>query len=568
LQGLPLAWLDQLGNSAMSRMGLSGDLLFGGQWQASSAESLQLRASFERSSGDLLLQTNDARGGSLRAGLKEAQLLVTAEGDRLTASLRWDSLHAGQAQADFSTRLLRQGDAWTWPQDAPLTGKLRAKLPPLVDWARLAPPGWRLRGTLEASADLSGTRGAPKWHGSVLGQELAVSSVADGIDFSKGTLRANIEGQRLEIVDFLIGGAGAKDPGLLSVKGMVEWLPPTGPTPAVSSRLRMVLDMQADSLRVSAAADRRLVLSGQLNARLANARLSVRGALKADQALFVLPEDTAPTLGDDVVVRSKNPAPTRSTQASMPAAGALLGLTPDILLSLDLGDRFRVRGQGLSTRLGGKIELHSGVDNAGVPRLTGELRTLSGSYKAYGQNLTIEEGVLRFDGAYDNPTLDILAIRPNLQQRVGVRISGKALSPVVQLYADPDLPEAEKLSWLVLGRSAANGGSEAALLQQAALSLLGDKGKGPSGGLARSLGFDELSIGSSANGSATGSNATDTTVTLGKHLARNFYVAYEHGLSSAVGTFYIFYELSRQFTVRAQTGEKSAVDLIFTLRYD
>jgi len=149
---------------------------------------------------------------------------------------------------------------------------------------------------------------------------------------------------------------------------------------------------------------------------------------------------------------------------------------------------------------------------------------------------------------------------------------------VVRLYADPDLPDAEKLSWLVLGRSAANGGSEAAMLQQAALSLLGDKGKGPSGGLAQSLGFDELSIGSSANtntnsnsnsnSNAIGSNAADTTVTLGKHVSRNFYVAYERGLTSAVGTFYIFYELSRKFTVRAQTGEQSAIDLIFTLRYD
>jgi translocation and assembly module TamB len=449
-----------------------------------------------------------------------------------------------------------------------LTGTLRAKLSPLVDWARLAPPGWRLRGTLEASADLSGTRGAPQWHGSVLGQELAVSSVADGLDFSKGTLRAKIEGQRLEIVDFTISGAGGKDAGLLSATGSVDWLPPTGPDASMSSRLRMALDVQADALRVSAAADRRLVLSGQLNARLADERLTVRGALKADQALFVLPEDTAPTLGDDVVMRSKTPVPLRSLQTATPAVSTRLGLTPDILLSLDLGERFRVRGHGLSTRLGGKLELRSGVDKAGVPRLTGELRAVSGTYKAYGQNLTIEQGVLRFDGAYDNPTLDILAIRPNLQQRVGVRINGKALSPVVQLYADPDLPDAEKLSWLVLGRSAANGGSEAALLQQAALSLLGDKGRGPSGGLARRFGFDELSIGSSANSNASGGNVTDTTVTLGKHLARNFYVAYEHGLSSAVGTFYIFYELSRQFTVRAQTGEKSAVDLIFTLRYD
>ena len=571
LQGLPLSWLDQLSGNPINRVGLGGDLLFGGKWQASSAEVLQLHASLERSSGDLLLLPDDAKADALRAGLKQAQLLVTANGERLAASLRWDSQNAGQVQADFSTLLQRHGDSWSWPIDAPLTGTLRAALPPIADWSRLAPPGWRLRGTVEGSAELSGTRGAPQWHGTLQARDLALSSVADGINFSKGSLHAMIEGQRLEIVDFTIGGAGASDAGVLTAKGSVDWLPAATPAANLSSRLRMALDVQADALNVSTAADRRLVLSGQLSASLVDALLTLRGALKADQALFVLPEDTSPTIGDDVIVRSKGTPLTRVAPPSAPSPSARVGVTPDILVSLDLGERFRVRGHGLNTRLGGKLDLRSGVEHARVPRLSGELHTVGGVYKAYGQNLNIEDGVLRFDGPYDNPVLDILAIRPNLQQRVGVRISGMALSPVVRLYADPDLPEAEKLSWLVLGRSAANGGSEAAVLQQAALSLLGSKGAGASGGVARSLGLDELSIGSSAtsaNSNVIGGSATDTTVKLGKHVAQNFYVAYERGLTSAMGTFYIFYELSRQFTVRAQTGEKSAVDLIFTLRYD
>ena len=39
-------------------------------------------------------------------------------------------------------------------------------------------------------------------------------------------------------------------------------------------------------------------------------------------------------------------------------------------------------------------------------------------------------------------------------------------------------------------------------------------------------------------------------------------------LANTVGSLSIFYDLSRRFTLRAQTGEQSAVDLIFTLRYD
>nr|MBP6853809.1 translocation/assembly module TamB domain-containing protein [Rhodoferax sp.] len=187
-------------------------------------------------------------------------------------------------------------------------------------------------------------------------------------------------------------------------------------------------------------------------------------------------------------------------------------------------------------------------------------------YKAYGQLLDIEQGVMRFTGAYDNPVLDIIAVRPNLVQRVGVQITGSAFAPRVRLFSEPELPDAEKLAWLVLGRSGANGGAEAAVLQQAAMALLGRNGQGLSGGLANALGLDELSFAGAA--SRTDGTTAGATVTLGKRISRDFYVAYERSLAGTLGTISIFYDLSRRFTLRASTGEQSAIDLIFTIRYD
>jgi translocation and assembly module TamB len=327
----------------------------------------------------------------------------------------------------------------------------------------------------------------------------------------------------------------------------------------------MDLVAEAQSLRMSTRADRRLVVSGHVSAQLADARLAINGSLKAMEALFILPDDSTPRLGDDVRVRVRGAqggtvlAPAVSTQAG-------LRLVPDVAITLDLGDSFEVRGRGLNTRLAGSLELRSNADTKQVPRLTGSLRTVRGTYKAYGQQLAIEEGVLRFSGPFDNPSLDILALRPNLQQRVGVQVNGTALAPVVRLYADPDLPDSEKLAWLVLGRSAANGGAESALLQQAAMALLGGSGPGITARLAQSLGLDELSMGSGAN-NADGTT-TGATVRLGKRLSRDFYVTYESSMADTLGTLYIFYDLSRRLTLRAQSGQQSAVDLIFTLRYD
>lgn len=571
LTDLPVGWLEAFSPMSLNQMGLRGNVVLGGQWDVQNNGALQVRAHLERSDGDLqLLGEND--DALMSAGIRVARLDVFNEGDRLSAKLRWDSERAGQLQADFATRLVYSDGTWVWPTDAPLSGQLKAQLPRVGAWSVLAPPGWRMRGTLDADATLAGSRTRPLWRGQLSANDLALRSVVDGIDFSGGTLRARLDGERLDIEAFTLQGAGGSNGGLLSASGFVQWgAAADGQQAPLLERLRMEMDATAKGLRVSARSDRRLALSGNLSARLVATKLSIRGALKADQALFVMPEDSAPRLGDDVVVRKPAPATsTASPRASATATANSGQIQPDLVVTLDLGSDFRVRGNGLTTLLEGSVELRTSSRNM-APNLIGTLRTAQGTYKAYGQQLDIEEGVLRFAGPYNNPSLDILAIRPNLTQRVGVQISGTALSPVVRLYADPDLPESEKLAWLVLGRSGANGGAESAMLQQAALALLGNKA-GASGGIADAFGLDEISVRGAGDADTTSTSGTTTatgaTVTLGKRISRDFYVAYERSLASTVGTLSIFYDLSRRFTLRGQTGEQSAVDLIFTLRYD
>ena len=571
LQGVPQGWLEMLGSAQLANMGLRGDMVFDGDWDVVAADTLKVSASLVRRSGDITVQAGtDGGGAGINAGVREARVTLHANGNALRLSARWDSERAGLVQGDFSTTISSGSEGWRWTADAPLTGSLRAQLPQVGVWSMLAPPGWRIRGTLDANIALVGTRQAPQWSGTLNADSLALRSIADGIEFSNGRLRTTLRGQRLDINEFSLQGAtgGGGSGGLLSAKGFAQWLPRgTGATSALS-QIRIELEAQAQALRVTARADRRLAVSGNLQAKLLDAKLEVRGALRADQALFILPDENSPSLGNDVVVRSASrSAATPPGRMEEPApASNNIRIVPDVAITLDMGPDFRVQGRGLITRLEGTLNLASSAATSGVPRLSGNLRTVRGSYRAYGQQLDIEEGVLRFTGPYNNPALDILAIRPNLTVRVGVQISGTALSPRVRLYADPEMPEAEKLAWLVLGRSAANGGAESAVLQQAALALLGGRGQGLSGGLSQALGLDELSLrGSTSNADGTTSAAA---VTLGKRLSRNFYVAYERSMAGTLGTVYIFYELSRRFTLRAQTGAQSTIDLIFTVPYD
>jgi len=564
LTGLPLAWIELLAGPQMAGAGLGGNLLLDGQWEATLSDTLRLKATLARSSGDISVQAETVQGVPTRmaAGVKEARLSLVNEGEALTLLARWDSERAGTADGQLRTRLARApadaGGGWLWPADAPLSGQLRAQLPRIGVWSVLAPPGWRLRGSLGTDVTISGTRATPQLAGELQANDLALRSVVDGIEFGNGRLRAQLDGTRMRINEFSLQGAGDKGTGgSLTARGEAGW---------IDGQPQVQLEARLERLRASIRTDRQLTVSGDVQANLKGAQTELTGKLVVDQARIILPDEGTPQLGEDVVVRT-----TRGSASGQKAPAQTSGASADrdarpvkLALQLGLGNDFRIQGKGIDTRIRGTLSLYG--ESLREPRLTGTVNTAGGQYRAYGQRLDVEQGVLRFTGPLDNPALDILAIRPNLTQRVGVQITGTALLPRVRLYAQPELPDAEKLSWLVVGRASASGGAEAALLQQAALALLGSKSGGMSGGLASSLGLDELSFrGASSNADGT---TTQGAVTLGKRFSRNFYAAYERSISGALGTLYVFYDLSQRFTVRAQTGQQSAVDLIFTVPYD
>lgn len=551
LQGLPMAWVELLAGPQAAGSSLVGDLVFDGEWQVQLGATPRIFASLARSRGDVSLLAETAEGASTRitAGVREARVTVRTEGERVTATLRWDSERGGTADGEASTRLVRGGNTgWAWPADAPVSGSLHARLPRIGVWSLLAPPGWRLRGSLAADVQLAGNRGSPQLTGGIAADDLALRSVADGVELQGGRLRARLDGQRVILDAFELHGPGASG-GSLRATGEGR-LGPNGP----EANMQATLDRLRASLRV----DRQVTVSGQVAASRGADGTRLSGRLRIDEALLLLPDVSTPKLGDDVVVRNAaGPVTVRDAREK-----ALDARTPPqqlkVDLVVDLGQDFRLRGKGIDTRLRGELALSG--NSLSAPRLEGTIRTVGGEYEAYGQRLDIERGVIRFNGPADNPALDILAIRPNLSQRVGVMVTGTAFFPYVRLYAEPDLPEAEKLSWLVTGRPAPATGAESALVQQAALAFLAGRSGSGKKGIAASLGLDELSFRRDAS--------EGPSITLGKRFGRNFYAAYERSLAGAVGTLSIFYDVTRNLTVRGQAGERSAIDLIYTFTFD
>lgn len=610
--GIPLAWVDafSLGDDdpPLEAAGISGDLSFNARWNLDTlGKDLKADLTVERAAGDLRLAVDDGSsttviqttgptatraggtrtrqigGAGMRSRIKDMHLNVQAQGSQVNAKLLWDSERAGKLSADLRTQLSYQQDGWTLPTTAPLSGQLHANMPDMGLWSLFAPPGWRIQGSLAADASISGTLQDPKWQGDIKADGLNIVSLLDGVDLRDGILRAKLQGTRLDITELrLKGGKGSQarilgysgnltrapeDGGQLTGSGYAQFTPPgTG----AESGLSMNLQAKASKLQVLVRADRQVSVSGDLKARLEQGQFTLRGDLTVDRASIILPEESAPSLDKDVVVRSaasrkaeEEERRRSEQQARKEQTRATPRKVPDILVKLDMGRDFALQGFGITTRLLGQLEVRGASYIGGPPSVTGEIRTEEGRYRAWGQSLNVETGLIRFNGPYNNPSLDILALRPNIAVKAGVQVLGTASAPRVLLYSDPALPDAEKLSWVVMGRDPASGGASSALLQQAAMALLAG-GNSSSGKIAGSLGLDEVGF----KGGGDGTDAAGAALTMGKRISDKLYLTYEQSLSGAMGIIYIFYDLSRSVTLRAQTGMTSAMDIVYTVRKD
>jgi translocation and assembly module TamB len=209
-------------------------------------------------------------------------------------------------------------------------------------------------------------------------------------------------------------------------------------------------------------------------------------------------------------------------------------------------------------------------------RLTGTVRVAQGTYTGFGQRLQIERGTLVFSGPVDNPAIDVVAFRRYLPVEAGVAITGTAKVPRVALVSRPDVPDPEKLSWLVLGTGSdtSRSGQQSAALSAAAATLLASADPGARApGIASTFGLDVLSIrtgqiGSTNESGSAGASAQDSIVTLGKRITDRLFVSYEQTLRGLTNLVRLQYEITERLSVRIKAGTENAIDLLWTVRYE
>jgi translocation and assembly module TamB len=551
--GVPMNYLAQASDAM--RQNVRGDLTLGAQWaidlRAPTAAGAvpQLAGSVHvfREKGDLI--AGDI--SPIALGLRQLDLRADVAGGALRSQFALDGTRIGTANVDATAQLL-QGRV---DNDSPLKLTANASLASL-SWVSplLGQPGLEVDGALRLAINGTGTVGAPTLNGNIEGDGLAVRWPDQGVRLRNGQLRAQLAGDQLQLQRLTLEG----NSGRATADGFVRF---------AGGAATMNLKLVADKLEALSRPDRTVVLSGQASVVRDAHQFRVEGNFKADRALVELAPQDRPTISDDVIVLGRgNAAPTTAKKE-----GAV-PLTID--LTADLGDDFHLRGMGADAYLAGSVHVLKVGDRP--PRVNGTVRTANGTYAAYGQRLAIERGVITFSGPYDNPSLDILAVRkrPDGEQlsetnvEAGVQVRGTALAPTAKLVSTPNVSDSDKLSWLVLGHGMeATTGSEADVLSAAAGALLG--GKGGTGGitskLANSLGVDELGV---RQGAGQASGLENTVVTVGKRISSRLYLSFEQGAATASSVVRVRYKINPRITLQLQTGTNTALDVLYSWAFD
>jgi translocation and assembly module TamB len=225
-----------------------------------------------------------------------------------------------------------------------------------------------------------------------------------------------------------------------------------------------------------------------------------------------------------------------------------------------LGDSVTFSGFGLRARLAGSLTVN---DERGRPTQgTGEIQLVDGKYRAFGNELTIDQGRLVFGGGpIDNPGVDVRAVRGLTTQNVmastgemvGINVRGTLRKPVVSVFSNPPMSQNEIMSYLLTGHAPTSGDQSA--MAGVAMLLAMQQGQQMAGDIGKKLSLETYL--------ETGTEAGEASFVAGKYLSPKLYVSYAAGLFEHTNTFRTRYSLTGHWTLQAESGRYDSTDLLY-----
>ncbi|HEY5672220.1 MAG TPA: translocation/assembly module TamB domain-containing protein [Malonomonas sp.] len=472
-------------------------------------------------------------GQTVQADYQQLALTLTLAEGLANSRLQLQSAQLGRGEINLQLSLLEK--------ERSLQGQIDLAAFQLKFLQPLIAPFTEIAGSVDAEATIGGTLKRPLVSGAVALSDGQLKGPSLPTSLEQIGIRAEFNNDQAEISGELLLGKG-----LAQLEGVIDWQQP----PATGW-----LTLKGARHRFSFEPGMTLLLSPDLRLDYQPELLEVSGTVVVPYGrikLKQLPKGAVNRSADVVIVD----APKRAKKQQ------LLPLALD--LDVILHDDVKIDAFGLKADLEGELA----VKQAPAQPLAGNgsIELQKGSYKAFGQNLQINKGLLLFAGPIGEPFVDVDAIRnPDATSDnviAGLRLRGAAKNPKITIYSEPAMAQQEALSYLLRGRSLASS-SDTSQDTTVATALLG-AGLGSSEGiisdLGQALGVRELAVDTRGEGS-------DTKVAVSGYLLPGVQVSYGVGVFSPATEITLRYEILPKLMLEAISGLRSAVDLLYEFEF-
>lgn len=409
-----------------------------------------------------------------------------------------------------------------------------------------------ISGTLAFAGKVSGTLTKPLLAGNLRLKDGALSLVSIPVNIHNLQLYSAIQQNHATVQ-----GAFNSGKGVGKIDGQVDWI----------GEPRVQLNLQGNNLLVRQAP----LVTAVINTNMAfdilplQKNLNVKGNIEIPRALVNMPESSA-----NVVNVSSD---VRVLKAGQDALQVLRQSKPwKIQADVDLQLGNKVIFQGFNSRipLVGRLYLtQRGLETAmsanGAIGVSQKVKI-----EPYGQTLDLNRAIVRFNGPVGNPTLDIDTTKNISGTTVGVRITGTASSPNIQVYNDGGLSEQEALNALLSGRI--NEGSTSLnqtttfksdvnnTLAAAGISLGLGGTRAFTNQIGRTFGLSGLALDAEGTGN-------DTQVSVTGYLTPDLYLRYGVGVFTNVNKLTLRYQMNKRLYLEASQSLERAIDVFYNWRF-
>lgn len=421
-----------------------------------------------------------------------------------------------------------------------LSGHVNLALNSLAFIELLTPEAVNTTGRLDAHYTLAGTTASPQLNGALTLKQFATEVPSAGLKLHDGDILV----RAIDADHFVLEGTLKSGDGTLTLSG----------TGGVAANAPLKATIKGANFLAADIPAAKVVISPDITIERSAQNITVGGSVTiptADVDLAKLPGGgLVSTSADVVVVDAEQPAPDKP-------------LPVVVAVEVKLGRDVKLAGMGLDGKIGGQLRIDQRPGRQATG--TGTLN-VSGTYKAYGQNLSIDTGRLLFAGtALDNPGLDIRAARKILGASggqgddtitAGLQVRGTALVPVLTVFSQPVMEQSEALSYLITGKPLSGLKSgEGDMLGSAARALGSATGDLLAKGIGARTGLD---AGVSDNAALGGS-----AFTVGKYLSPKLYLSYGVGLFTPGEVVTLKYLFNRRWNFEAEnatTGNRAGIN--------